>query len=135
MERKIDISEWQGFAEIWREETYHVGMWPGAFLRIDANAIEVQVPKDKVEITPEKVLEIRMFRLPLPSLTIISLIDGKNTLISFSAFRHRLIEAALKRNGFPAINYHTWRTGFEAGRDQKTYQLQKNSDSRRIKAQ
>lgn len=112
---------WSGIGEIWTADAWSIGR---CRLVISDGQLVVSTKKKSITFSPSEVVEVRMFRRPLPSVTIIFREGEAHALISFCVLRGRLLESTLQHFGIPITEVRTWRTGFEAKGDEKKYQLQ-----------
>ena len=116
---------WQGRAEIWTTEGWFLELrHKGATVQAERESIVVSLRKKQVQFALSDVVEARLFRLPLPSLTLIFSIGEDYGLVTFFNFRAQAQQDLLKASDLTITEKKTWRTGLEAGRDKKKYRLQ-----------
>ena len=117
-------SIWQGRAEIWTREGWFLELRNQvATLQASRESIAVSLSKKEVQFALSNVVEARLFRLPLPSLTLIFSIGEDYGLVTLFNFRRQAQQDLLKASGLTITGKRTWRTGLEAGRDKKKYRL------------
>ena len=119
------LETWRGSGEIWTSETYHLSLFGRTKLTITDGMIGVHLPKKQIHFAAGAIVDARTFRLPVPSMTLIFSHEGKHALVTLFRFPRRLQEQFLEETGLTITDRRSWRTGLEAGRDQKKYSLQK----------
>ena len=118
------VTIWQGRAEIWTSEGWFLEVGKkAATLRADRESIAVSLRKKEIQFALSDVVEARLFRLPLPSLTLIFFLGEDYGLVTLFNFREQAQQKLLKASDLTITERRTWRTGLEAGRDKKKYQL------------
>ena len=117
------LEAWRGFGEIWTRDTYHLCLRRSVTITADADQIRVLAPKARIQFSPGDVVEARAFRFPVPSLTVVFSHGEQHALVSLFCFPQRLQEQLSKDTGVIIADRRTWRTGLEAGRDQREYSL------------
>lgn len=121
------LLDWRGFGEIWTAQSYHLHLRRSFTLAIDKLAIEAQSPKKKIRIPISEIVEVRSFRFPIPSLTLVFKDGDSHGLVSLFCFSQQRCLKLTELSGIAITDRRTWRTGLEAGRDQKQYGLQGGS--------
>ena len=115
---------WQGRAEIWTAEGWFLEVGKkAATLQADREVIAVSLRKKEIKFALSDVVEARLFRLPLPSLTLIFSMEEDYGLVTLFNFRAQAQQDLLKATDLTITTKRTWRTGLEAGRDKKRYRL------------
>ncbi len=116
-------SLWRGPAEIWTQAGWRVGFRGEVRYAQTGGELTVELPKMQVAFTVADVVFARRYLLPVPSLTVIFKQGAKYGLVSFflcgKGSCARLAEAC----GLEIDEVKMWRTGLEAGRDQRAYGL------------
>lgn len=85
------------------------------------------MPKAQIRFSPDDIVESRIFRFPVPSMTLVFAKDRKHALVTLFRFPRRLQDEFSKAAGIVIEDRRTWRTGLEARRDQKKYRLEGSS--------
>lgn len=119
------VKIFKGAGEIWTSTSWKVGMWPRCELRLTQDLLEFSVGGEKISVQPQEVDTARFYQLPMSSLTVIAQVDDGFALLSFSPLRiTSKIVQAFEQSGFQITETRRWRTGFEAGKDGKQFQLE-----------
>jgi len=123
-ETDSDGLDWRGFGEIWTAETYHLHLRPSFTLAIDPLGIEARCKKKQIRFSAGAIVEARSFKFPVPSMTLVFHHEGSHALVSLFCISKKSRDQFTDLTGVEITDQRTWRTGFEAGRDQRQYCLQ-----------
>ena len=114
---------WRCAGEIWTAENYHLNIRRSAELCVNADEIEVVLPRHQIRFSSHDVIEARTFRWPVRSLTLIFSAGDQVGLVSLFRLRRRALEQFVAASGLSINDHRRWRTGLEAGRDKEKYCL------------
>ena len=122
-------TSWRGSASIHTSTYYTNGTWPFGILRIEPGRIEVKSLHRKIGFSPRDVVELRMFRLPFPSMEVVFRNGKGYALVTFSALRYKRMKALLVGAGFKVSSEIAVYTGWDmAERSTKYGLLQSGGD-------
>ncbi|MEM7386713.1 MAG: hypothetical protein AAF514_17385 [Verrucomicrobiota bacterium] len=125
--RSAGLGSWSGYGEIWTKDSYHLCLRRSVRLSIENEGIEVCVAQRQVRFSTRDIVAARIFRFPVPSMTLIFWQGDGHGLISLFCFPRRIQNEFLEEAGFEITDRRLWRTGLEARRDQENYFLQGHS--------
>lgn len=120
---------WRGSASIHTATRCSNGTWPFGVLRVDSGRIEVGALRGRISFTPKSVVELRMFRLPFPSMEVVFRDGGKHAMITFAVLRYGKLKTLLADAGFRITCERVVYTGWDvAERTRKFGLLQSGGD-------
>jgi hypothetical protein len=120
---------WRGSAAIHAATFYTNGTWPFGVMEIVSGRIEVKAMRRKISFSPGNVVELRMFRLPFPTMEAVFR-DGKgHALVTFSVLRYGRLKILLEEAEFKISSEVNVYTGWDmAERAEKYGLLQSGGD-------
>jgi hypothetical protein len=122
-----DLDSWRGFGEIWTRETYDLCLRRSVRVTVKEGIIEVVSPKKTIRFSTDEIVEVRMFRWPVPSMTLVFKQGSGHALVTLFCFSARRQNQFAEASGRTMIDRRLWRTGLEAARDQNSYALEGSS--------
>lgn len=114
---------WRGSASIHAATYYTNGTWPFGVLKIEVGRIEVKCLHRRISFTPENVVELRMFRLPFPSMEAVFRDGKKHALVTFSVLRYGRLKTLLVAAGFKISSEKAVYTGLDMAERSRQYGL------------
>lgn len=122
-------TSWRGSTSIHTSTFYTNGTWPFGFLRIEPGRVEVKSLHRMIFFSPRDVVELRMFRLPFPTMEVVFRNGKGYALATFSALRYRRLKVLLVEAGFNVTCELVVYTGWDmAERSEKYGLLQSGGD-------
>lgn len=114
---------WRGSTTIHTATFYTNGTWPLGVLKIEPGRIEVKSLHRRISFTPEKVIELRMFRFPFPTMEVVFCDGNGHALATFSALRYRKLKALIEDAGFKVSSEKAVYTGWDMAERSSKYGL------------
>lgn len=116
-------ASWRGSTTIHTGTYYTNGTWPVGLLRIEPGGIEVRAFHRRVFFTPEDVVELRMFRLPFPTMEVVFRNGNGHALVSITVLRYGRLKTLLAGAGFNVSAEMTVYTGWDMAERSLKYGL------------
>lgn len=120
---RSDPIAWRGSTAIHTATFYTNGTWPLGMLKIESGRIEVKSLHRRIAFTPKEVIELRMFRLPFPTMEVVFRDGNGHALATFSALRYGKLKTLITAAGFEVSSEKAIYTGWDMAERSRKYGL------------
>lgn len=118
----------RGSAVIWTATSLTSGHWPSGRLRTEDQSVVIEALGRSLCFVPSEVIEVRRFRWPFPTLTLVTRTDDGHALAHFSVLSANRLDQIQSALGLKTTFSRRWHLGTGLEDDRQRYGLCDPSD-------
>lgn len=113
---------------IWTSTSLTSGQWPLGRLRTEGKSVVIEALARSLFFTPSDVVEVRRYRWPFPTITLVTRTNEGHALASFSVLSPSRLDQIQSALGMKITSSQLWHTGVGLKDDRHRYGLCDPSD-------